>query len=156
MVYQCPKHPGVISNNAGRCNKCNAVLNTLTMDEAIENLSGKGKKKPELKSKRINSVEEEKVETLNSSEIAESAEIISEESEEDKPKEVDLKSWSRTPAEHAAIILLTDKDKDGMIYQCSKCFEKLSDTPEYCKKCKKNYLRITVEKAQKNIPDGNH
>ncbi len=164
MVYQCENDPGVIANNPGSCSKCGAKLKALTMDEAVDNLSGKSKKKPELKVRKVYSVKKEEPETHESMEVSESIEDSSRESTEvetistSETAEDTLSNPSRPgrSKEHDAMVTIADLNKDGYVYQCPKCFEQMSDIFDDCEECFRDMEKVTVEEAKKRVPVRSH
>jgi hypothetical protein len=149
MVYQCEKDFSVISNNSGSCNKCGSQLKALTMDEAMDNLSGKSKSKPELKVTSVYSLKKEEPEKLESAEVAESvsgtAGVLDEE-----------ESGHNHSAEHQKDVMMTDLNRDGYVYQCPNCPAEMSDKSDDCEECYTLYELVTVDAAKKNIPTCDH
>jgi len=151
MVYQCTTHLKVISNVPGNCSICKMKLEEYTMDEAIENLSGGGHKKPELKNKRIYSGKEEKKVT---EEITQ--EDVEADNEEKGLEEIDNEPQHTHSEEHIANVSKTDRNRDGKVYQCTMCPDQLSDESTECRNCGMELVKLTVEKAKKNIPICEH
>lgn len=144
MVYQCPTDLGVISNVSGHCSKCGSKLVELTMDEAMDNLSGGGHKKPELKNKRINIGKGDKIET---------EEISPADAEGNLEEEVSevTDNESNSEIEKNIDVSMIDLNRDGKVYQCIMCPDQLSDESDYCEKCYMELTKIPVEDAQKNL-----
>jgi uncharacterized protein with PIN domain len=147
MVYQCPKDLGVISNVPGRCSKCDSELIELTMDQAMDNLSGGGQKKPELKNKTINMGKEEKTGTEEVSLEDEKSNIG-----EDSLEVTKDKSLHDHSAEHSVNVDKTDRNRNGLVYQCPMCPDQLSDESSDCLNCGMELVKRSVEDAKKNVP----
>jgi len=139
MVYQCPKDLGVISNIPGRCSKCDSELIELTMDQAMDNLSGGGKKKPELKNKTINMGKEEKTGTEES--------LLEEKKGAIEEKDAEVIDDEEQMVNASEI----DRNKNGIIFQCPMCPDQLSDESSECGICGMELKKISVDDVQKNL-----
>lgn len=146
MVYQCPMDLKIISNVPGNCSKCGMKLNEYTLDEAINNLSGGGHKKPELKNKRISMSKKEKNETEEISREDAKGNL-----EEEGFEEMDKESEHEHGEENMVNAFKIDKNGDGKVYQCTMCPDQLSDESSDCEKCGMELIKLSVEDAQKNL-----
>ena len=146
MVYQCPVDRGVISNVPGRCSKCDSKLVELTMDEAMENLSGAGRKKPELKIKTMNMGKNEKNETEEISPADTLGNL-----EEEGSEELDKESEHEHGEENTVNVFKIDVNGDGKVYQCTMCPDQLSDESDECGKCGMELRKLTTQEAHKNL-----
>jgi hypothetical protein len=122
------------------------------MDEAMDNLSGKDKKKPELKATNVYSLKREKADTSESAQVAEDD---VENSENDSEQEEEETGHSHA-AEHEKNVMMTDLNRDGFVYQCPKCPGEMSDKLDECEECYSLLVKVTVEEAKKNVPVCDH
>jgi hypothetical protein len=67
-------------------------------------------------------------------------------------KVMDHESVHEHGKEHMVDVSSIDKNKDGKVYQCTMCPNKISDEAGNCEMCKMKLKEVSVDDAQKNMP----
>lgn len=66
-------------------------------------------------------------------------------------KSMDCKKGTETSTVSKINVGEADKNKDGKVYQCPMCADKLADEPGKCSKCGMNLKEAPLEEAKMNL-----
>jgi uncharacterized protein with PIN domain len=71
-------------------------------------------------------------------------------------KSMDCKKGTGTTTVSKINVVEVDKNKDGIVYQCTMCPDQLADGPGKCSKCEMDLKEVSVEAAQKALDKKDH